>query len=132
MTSPSSGIGYDVARPPKKGRDSNTSTSNPAPPSAAAADNPASPPPAISTLGTHCSAHDMRHTPNRPQAGRRSRPSLRLLKSDGATSSRIRPPHPLTESQPSTRTALSQTQTLRVNLRVSAVNLQPPATPRTP
>src|SRR5271165_4553701 len=41
---------YEVARPPRNGRDSNSSTSKPAPPSAAAADKPASPPPAMRTL----------------------------------------------------------------------------------
>src|ERR1035441_398896 len=54
MVSPASpgrsGSGYEVARPPRNGRASNTSTAKPASPSAAAAASPASPPPAMSTL----------------------------------------------------------------------------------
>src|SRR5277367_202378 len=44
---------YDVARPPRNGRDSKTRTECPTPPRAAAADRPAKPPPMTITSGIH-------------------------------------------------------------------------------
>src|ERR1039457_1742999 len=49
--SPDCASGNEVARPPRNGRASNTWTRNPAPPSAAAAERPANPPPITIALG---------------------------------------------------------------------------------
>jgi hypothetical protein len=55
--------GKEVARPPRNGRASNTSTRKPALPSAAAAESPASPPPITITLG------NLHHSFCRPLSG---------------------------------------------------------------
>src|ERR1039457_6387524 len=56
--SPDCASGNEVARPPRNGRASNTWTRNPAPPSAAAAERPANPPPITIALGI--SGHALR------------------------------------------------------------------------